>query len=223
LTYYTIPTVIPVIGEAGEAKYWLHLVPTLDVVIDCVGGTADIRTLSKTLLEATSAAAKASRPAHASKLTYIYTSGTWVHGENRTDIVTDTTPCTNPPELVAWRVDQEQLVIKDSVLNGIVIRPALLYGRSGSLLSPLLKSASEGRVAWYGTPGGRYALIHCDDVADLFLRAAEKAHLVGGKIFDAANDQTESVDDLLQKLVEVSGAKGPYVYIAPTNCELFLF
>jgi nucleoside-diphosphate-sugar epimerase len=212
-----------VIGEVDNTESWLHLVPTLDVVIECIGGTADIRTVSKTLLEATSAAAKASRPAHAPKLSYIYTSGTWVHGENRTDIVTDTTPCTNPAELVVWRLHQEQLVINDPTLNGIVIRPALLYGRSGSIFAPLLKSASEGRVAWYGIPGGRYALIHSDDVADLFLRAAEKAHLVGGNIFDAANDQTESVDDLLQKLVQVSGAKGPYEYLPPTNCELHFF
>jgi hypothetical protein len=57
----------------------------------------------------------------------------------------------------------------------------------------------------------------------LFLRAAEKSHIVGGNIFDAANDQTESVDDLLQKLVQVSGATSPYKYIPPTNRELHLF
>jgi nucleoside-diphosphate-sugar epimerase len=160
------------------------------------------------------------RPAHVPKLTYIYTSGTWVHGDNRTDIVTDTTPCTNPAEHVAWRVNQEQRVINDSGVNGIVVRPALLYGRSGSLTAKLMKSAREGRVAWYGTPGGRYALIHCDDLADLFLRVAEKAQMIGGNIFDAANDHTESVDDMLQKLVEVSGAQGPYEYVQPKNGEV---
>ena len=103
--------------------------------------------------------------------------------------------------------DQEQRVVTDANLNGIVIRPALLYGRSASLLAPLFKSASEGKVAWYGTPGGRYALIHTDDLSDLYVRASEKAVIAGGKIFDAANDITESVDDVLEKLVEVSGAR----------------
>jgi nucleoside-diphosphate-sugar epimerase len=213
--------VIPVVGELDNPEPWLQLIPTLDAVIDIIGGSADIRTLSKALLETTSNAAKSTRPAYAPKLTYIYTSGTWVHGEDRVNLVTDSTPCNNPAELVAWRVEQEQWVIKDPVLNGIVIRPALLYGRSGSLFAPLFKSASEGRVAWYGRPGGRYALIHCDDAADLFLRAAEKAQVVGGNIFDGANDQTESVDDFLQKLVEVSGAKGPYEYIPPSNRKFF--
>jgi nucleoside-diphosphate-sugar epimerase len=118
-------------------------------------------------------------------------------------------------------VDQEQRVITDANLNGIVIRPALLYGRSGSLFTPLFKSASEGKVAWYGTPGGRYALIHTDDLADLYLKASEKGSIVGGKIFDAANDMTESADDFLQKLVEVSGAGGGYEYMKPTNGEFF--
>ena len=88
-----------------------------------------------------------------------------------------------------------------------------------SLFSPLFKSASEGKVAWYGSPSDRYALIHCDDLADLYLRAAEKSQLVCGQIFDAANDFTENADDLLRKLVEVSGAQGPHEYIKASNCE----
>ncbi|EDR11906.1 uncharacterized protein LACBIDRAFT_313829 [Laccaria bicolor S238N-H82] len=214
---FSVEEIIPVIGELDKPESWLQLIPTLDGVIDLVGGSADIRTLSKALLETISNAAKSTRPAYAPKLTYIYTSGTWVHGEDRVNLVTDSTPCNNPAELVAWRVEQEQRVIKDPVLNGIVIRPALLYGKSGSLFTPLFKSASEGKVAWYGRPGGRYALIHCDDAADLFLRAAEKAQIIGGNIFDGANEITESVDDFLQRLVEVSGAKGPYEYIPPSN------
>jgi len=209
--------IIPVVGEVTNPSAWIHLIGTLDVIIDAVGGTADIRTLSAALLSSISTAAKELRPPSSAKLTYIYTSGTWVHGENRKDVVSDTTPCTNPPELVAWRLDQEQAVINNPNLNGIVLRPSLLYGRSGSLFEPLFKSASEGKVAWYGTPGGRYALIHTDDLSDLYVRASEKAAIAGGKIFDAANPLTESVDDFLEKLVEVSGAKGVYEYIEPTN------
>ena len=186
-----------------------------------MGGTADIRTLSASLLLSISTAAKDLRVPSAPKLTYIYTSGTWVHGENRKDTVSDTTPCTNPAKLVAWRLDQEQRVIADPNLNGVVIRPALLYGRSGSLFAPLMKSASEGKVTWYGTPGGRYALVHTDDLADLYVRACEKAAIAGGKVFDAANDTTESADDVLEKLVQVSEAKGGYTYLEPTNCKSF--
>ncbi|KAF8815759.1 NAD(P)-binding protein [Phlegmacium glaucopus] len=208
--------IIPIIGEIDKPAQWVHLVKDLDVVIDAVGGSADVKKLSTDNLMAVSQAARELRPQGCPKLTYIYTSGTWVHGDNRNDVVTDTTPIRNPAELVAWRVDSEQLVINDKTLNGIVIRPALLYGRSGSLLAPFFKDASEGKVWYPGTPGGRFAFIHTDDLADLYVKAAEKAVLCGGLIFDAANDITESADDVLAALAKAAGAKG-YEYRKPAN------
>ncbi|KAJ6517184.1 hypothetical protein C8R47DRAFT_1205423 [Mycena vitilis] len=149
-------------------------------------------------------------------IAYIYTSGTWVHGESRTEAVTDTTPLTQPVKLVVWRPALEQLVIRSTAVNGIVVRPSLLYGRGASILGLLFKTAKEGQVVWPGTPGGRYSVVHPDDLADFYLRVTERASLVGGKIFDASNGTSESVDDLLQRLVQVSGAKG-YEYRKPEN------
>jgi nucleoside-diphosphate-sugar epimerase len=110
----------------------------------------------------------------------------------------------------------EQLIVRSTAVNGIVVRPALLYGRAASILAALFEKAAQGRVVWPGTPGGRYALIHPDDLSDLYVRLAEKASLMGGKIFDAANPNTESVDELLQKLVQISGASG-YEYREPKD------
>ena len=173
--------------------------------------------MSEVALVAVSKAAEELRPKGSPKLTYIYTSGTWVHGDNRKDTITDTTPIRPTNELVAWRPAREQEVISNPNVNGIVIRPSLLYGRSGSLLAPFFKSASEGDVWYPGTPGGRFAVIHVDDLADLYVRAVEKATISGGLIFDAANDQTESVDDVLATLVKVSGAQKQYEYRKPAN------
>ena len=124
-----------------------------------------------------------------------------------------------PAELVAWRPEQEQRVISNPHLNGIVIRPSLLYGRSGSLLASLFRRAYDGKVTWPGEPGGRLALIHRDDLAEVYVLAAEKAAIAAGKIFDASNDVSESTDAFLQRLVEVSGAQGPYEYLKPTSGE----
>jgi len=209
--------IIPLIGEIDKPSEWVSIVKDLDAVLECVGGTADIKTLSESILAAVGKAAQELRPQGAPRLTYIYTSGTWVHGENRNEVVTDTTPITSTPDLVAWRPAREQAVINHQTLNGIVVRPALLYGRSGSLFAPFFQSASEGEVWYPGTPGGRFALIHTDDLADLFVRAIEKSAICGGLIFDAANEQTESADDVLAALVKVSGAQGPYEYKKPTN------
>ncbi|KAF9492754.1 hypothetical protein BDN71DRAFT_1489922 [Pleurotus eryngii] len=144
-----------------------------------------------------------------------HTSGIWIHGDNRKDVVSDTTPITKPIDL--------QAVIGDPNLNGIVVRPALVYGRTASILAGLFQSASEGKVAWYGTPGGRYCLVHADDLADLYVRAVEKAPILGGQIFDAANDFTESVDDHMQRLTEISDAQSPYEYIQSSTHEQNFF
>ncbi|KAE9394062.1 NAD(P)-binding protein [Gymnopus androsaceus JB14] len=182
------------------------------------GGTANMQVVSASIREAVILAAQSLRPSHAPKLTYIYTAGTWVHGENRSEIVTDTTPITNPPKLVAWRPEQEQLTVTNSILNGIVVRPALLYGRSGSLFEAMFKEAKvEKKVTWPGTPGGKFALIHADDLADLYVRLAEGASIAGGKIFDAANDISEDVDAFLKKMSIVAGLDGKYEYRNPAN------
>ncbi|KAI0368592.1 NAD(P)-binding protein [Pilatotrama ljubarskyi] len=208
--------IIPVVADTTDTEVYLHLVATVDAVIDAVGGT-DLKTLSDVLLTATTEAVQAHRAPDAPKLTYIYTSGTWVHGDDRTTVASDTSALTKPAPLVAWRPAQEQRVVKNPHLNGIVIRPSLLYGRSGSILATYFRKAHEGKVVWPGTPGGRLALVHCDDLAELYLLAAEKVAIAGGQIFDGTNDVNESTDAFLQRLVEVSGAKGPYEYTAPSN------
>ncbi|KAJ8077221.1 hypothetical protein PM082_001649 [Marasmius tenuissimus] len=202
--------IVPLVGEPSSPSQWISIIRDMDVVIDAVGGTAPIATLARELFLAVSQAASSLRPSHAPKLAYIYTSGTWVHGEDRETLsVSETTPIVASAQIVAWRPEVEQLIVQSTSINGIVIRPALLYGRSGSLMGPLFELASEGgTIRWPGTPGGRWALIHMDDLADLYLRASEKAPLIGGMIFDAANDFTESQEDVLNALVKVSRAKG---------------
>jgi nucleoside-diphosphate-sugar epimerase len=54
---------------------------------------------------------------------------------------------------------------------------------------------------------------------DCSVRACERAPAVGGLVFLATNDFTESVEDILSNLVRISGAQGPYELREPTNRE----
>ncbi|KAJ7206250.1 hypothetical protein GGX14DRAFT_500409 [Mycena pura] len=206
---------IPVIGDV-DSDNWIPLIAKLDIIIEAVGG-GEIVFQARTTFERVLKAVADLRSADAPLLSYIYTSGGWVHGDSRTEVVTDTTPIVRPLSLVTWRPAVEQLVARSTAVNGIVVRPAIVYGRSASLLAMLFMGASQGRVTWPGTPGGRYPVVHTDDLADLYVRMTEKASLLGGKIFDVATPNLVSVDELLQRVVEVSGAKGPYEYTRPTN------
>ncbi|KAK0499027.1 hypothetical protein EDD18DRAFT_1155008 [Armillaria luteobubalina] len=69
----------------------------------------------------------------------------------------------------------------------------MLYGRCGSISATLFgeveKAKKERRkLAFAGKWGGRLALIHTDNLADVYVRVAEKAAICAGKAFDAAND-----------------------------------
>lgn len=62
-------------------------------------------------------------------------------------------------------------------------------------------------------------MIHQDDLADFFLKVVEKSPQLGGLIFDATNPNTESVVDVLEQLVRVSGAS-KYSFVKPSNGKL---
>ena len=221
LTCFSIYIVIPIVCEPTDTNAYTPLVATLDAVIEILNG--DLVNTSALVLDAVSTASQKLRPASAPKMTYIYTSGIWVHGESSVDTVTDTTPITNPVQIVDWRIDREQDVIKSQVLNGIVIRASMVYGRNAGVIEPLFwNAATEGKVAWYGRPGGRVPSVHQDDLADLFVKAMEKSSIAGGKIFDAANDCSEHVDVILAKLAKVSGAKNGYSWIEPSNRKSYI-
>ena len=213
----TIAEAIPIISDPANTDSWKSLLATADAVIDATG-SEDTSELAPAIFNAVSETAAAVRPPNAAKLTFIQTSGSWVHGDNRDETVTDTTPAKTDNSFIAWRVEHEQVVVASQTLNGIIIRPSLLYGRSASMFGLLFKQAYDGEIAWYGTPGGRYALIHQDDLADLYVKVVERASILPGLIIDASNDFTESVDDILATLVKVSGAKS-YRYITPSNRE----
>lgn len=109
--------------------------------------------------------------------------GTWVHGHNPTTLLSERSPIINPTTLVVWRPSREQAVISatsssETPVDGIVIRPSILYGRSGSIIAWLFGLAGEGKeIAWPGREGGRWATIHVDDLARLYVVIAEAVSL----------------------------------------------
>ncbi|CCA75968.1 hypothetical protein PIIN_09964, partial [Serendipita indica DSM 11827] len=90
----------------------------------------------------------------------------------------------------------------------------------GSLFSSLFAQATPSveKLEWFGTPGGSYALVHVDDLADCFLRAVKKNHLISGLILDCTNERTESVDGILYAFATVVGVSLDKVtYRPPAN------
>lgn len=104
--------------------------------------------------------------------------GTWVHGDDKTDIISDRTPLNRPMPLTSWRIGIEQKAISSHSpsFTGNVIRPSLLYGGSASLVGDVLfASAKAGEITWFGEgENGRMATIHREDLGEAFRLCAEK-------------------------------------------------
>lgn len=121
----------------------------------------------------------------------VYTSGVWVLG-NTGETPADESAPVQPVPIVAWRpgVEREVLESHSQGVGGIVIRPVIVYGRGEGLAGMFVQSANEtGAARYIGDGQNRWSVVHVEDLADLYVRAFEKAkpgslyHGAGGSAF----------------------------------------
>jgi nucleoside-diphosphate-sugar epimerase len=114
---------------------------------------------------------------------FLYTSGIWVLGDTGGKEADEETPL-HPPPIVAWRPAHEQLVLRAQGPRGVVIRPAIVYGRGGGFVADFARQARERKVIRIvGTGANRWPFVHVDDLADLYVLALSA---VAGSLYYAA-------------------------------------
>jgi nucleoside-diphosphate-sugar epimerase len=135
--------------------------------------------------------------------TLIYTSGVWVHGDTGATLVDETTPV-NPIKLVAWRPAHEQLVLRATTVRGLVIRPGCVYGGRGGLTGAWFAAGAAGTAPTVvGDGRNRWAMVHADDVADAYVRAAERG--LAGEVFDVTDRSRATVLEMATAAARVAG------------------
>lgn len=145
--------------------------------------------------------------------TVLYTSGTWVQGDTAGIRVDETTPLAPHPK-VAWRPALEQRVLKAEGVRGVVLRPGMVYGRSGSLTGMWFRGAVEGSLRVFGDGANHWATVHVEDVADAYVRAAERA--VRGEVFLLADGSRTRVRDMVDAAVQAAGGRAQVTYVPPS-------
>jgi nucleoside-diphosphate-sugar epimerase len=139
---------------------------------------------------------------------FVYTSGVWVLGSTGDKVADENAPL-NPTPLVAHRaaVEQEVLGYKGRGVRAIVIRPALVYGRGGSIPKMLAQSAREtGAARYVGDGQNRWPFVDVDDLAQLYVLALEKA--APGSLYHAAHGPSYRVREVAEAASIGAGAKG---------------
>jgi nucleoside-diphosphate-sugar epimerase len=122
---------------------------------------------------------------------FVYTSGTGVLGNTGAIVYDEDTPVV-PSERPAVRALQQRLDTEKAVLGaagvrGIVLRPPNVYGRGdGRAVFWMIREAAKklGAVPYaMGSEDNRWAYVHVDDLADLFVLALDRAP--AGELFHA--------------------------------------
>jgi len=105
--------------------------------------------------------------------TYVHTGGTWVYGD--TDGVQDETAPWNAPSVVAWRKSVEDAVLARAAEGArpVIVQPGLLYGGDNRLIDHFFITPGklDGAIPYIGDGANRWALVHVDDIATLYIAA----------------------------------------------------
>ncbi len=196
--------VIPVIGDLNHPNDFRNIIEESEVIVDCAHESSPnsvARDAAKIELFLNAA--------HKNKLphTLIYTSGVWVYG-NTGNIIADEASILNPIDIVTWRPAHEEMVLNGSsdYVKTVVIRPGCVYGGVGGLTKIWFDSTLEGAVTMVGDGANRWTMIHVDDLANLYVLAAEKE--VNRVVLNATGESNHNIKDIVEKIAQIAGLDG---------------
>jgi len=159
-------------GDIGTPERWLPDLPDVDGVIqmacdfDSAMGETERRLLDG-LLPRLAASPR--------KVRFIYTGGCWLFGSTGDNVATEDSAL-SPLPAFAWMVPHLQRVLDSEDVDGIVIHPAMVYGGDGGVFRRFEQDIRERRsIRIVGGEAVRWPLVHCDDLAELYAFALERA------------------------------------------------
>ncbi|GAA1284103.1 NAD-dependent epimerase [Planotetraspora silvatica] len=104
---------------------------------------------------------------------YVHTGGVWIYGD--TDGLADEDAPLSPPPVVAWRLDNERRVLARAAEGGrpVLVMPGVVWGRASGLIEGFFTGPArdDGEVRYIENGSNRWALVHVDDIAELYVLA----------------------------------------------------
>ncbi len=198
----------PVPGNLREPESYLHVARKCSVLVHAAADwQADTAALD---INTVDALLEAGRHEARPKI-LIYTSGVWVHGNTSCETVDETSPLA-PAKLVSWRPPVEKSVLESSEVRGLVIRPGCVYGKPGGLTATWFSGAyKEKALQVVGDGNNHWAMVHVDDLAEGYLRAAESG--LRGEVFLLADGSRSTVREMAVALARAAGYRGEIQYL----------
>lgn len=183
-----------VIGDMRDASAWESAAGNAEVRIHCaVEYGAEYESLDRKAVSALLAFGGR----------VLYTSGVWQYGPGGPKPLDESNALDGEP-LMPWRTEHEKLVLAS---KGLVIRPGCVYGGAGGLTGLWFQGAVEQMAApIVGKGANRWAVVHLEDLADLYVRAAESP--LAGEMLNAADHSRYTVREMAEAASRAAGAGG---------------
>jgi nucleoside-diphosphate-sugar epimerase len=192
--------VSPVRGDLADPATYERIAALHDVIVHAAFEDAETDLIAlETLI---GAARKTEEGLH-----LIYTSGTWVLGDTH-GVAYESTPVRAPARVVSWRGEHEQLVLlaADEGVTPSVIRPGIVYGGKGGLVSRCFESAAEeGAATFVGSGRNHLSLVYREDLAQLYRLVVEKR---GWGIFHGVDGVPLLAEEVARAASEMAGTGG---------------
>ncbi|MFI5590974.1 NAD-dependent epimerase/dehydratase family protein [Amycolatopsis sp. NPDC051758] len=132
---------------------------------------------------------------------YVHTGGVWVYGD--TAGVVDEDAPQNPPAITAWRRANEERVLAHGG-NPVLVMPGIVYGLGGGLVETFFAAPGRrtGAVPLIGDGSNHWALVHAEDIAELYVLALQAP---AKSVYAGVSGQNLPLADVVGALTGASG------------------
>lgn len=137
---------------------------------------------------------------------FLYTSGVWDYGSN-TNLNEEAAYA--PVPMVAWRPAITERVRHRNGVRGVVIAPGMVHGHGRGLHNVLAGARTDGAAPALRVVGSgqqHWAMVHVDDLAELYLLALQSAP--AGTTFIGAPGDNPTAYEICQALSRAAGLDG---------------
>jgi len=145
---------------------------------------------------------------------FLYTSGVWLYGNTGKMLANEAIALETSNFPMRWRQDHEKRILQasDRQFRGVVIRPGCVYGGRGGLTGSWFDSTrKKGSAQIVGDGKNRWATIHIEDLADLYVRAAEQR--ISGELFNATDRSRFTVHEMAEAASRAAEGNGRVSYV----------
>jgi nucleoside-diphosphate-sugar epimerase len=200
--------IIPVIGSMKDPESYRRIADKSEILIhaaaDYENNTQQLDNLTIDTFLVSSQFSRESKK-------ILYTSGTWVYGNQTTKAVNESEQV-NPIKVVSWRPVVEEKILNTNDVTGIVIRPGCVYGKQGDMTSSWFEgTVSKSNFKVVGDGKNRWAMIHVDDLADAYYLAAMKSNR--NQVYNVTDGFSYTLHDMAKAVSEVAKFNGKIEFI----------